>query len=74
MGGDRARGKVLNHQGMNRETKPDERLRGHPEEFRVQDRTSTFAGIRVSFYFCLRGILGRGEVLVFLSVPVPTVD
>ena len=79
MGGDGAWGNVLNHQGMinyvgraYQETKPDERLRGHPEKFRVQDWTSTFAGIRVKFC-CLRGSLGRGEVLVF-AVPVPVVD
>ena len=78
-GGDGARGNVLNHSGMinhidraYQETIPDERLRRRPKEFRVQDRTSTLAGIRVRFH-CLRGSLGRGEVLVF-AVPVPVVD
>ena len=76
MGGDGARGNVLNHHGMINyvdraysETMPE----GCPEKFRVQDRASTFVGTRVIFSCCLRGTLGRGEVLV-LSVPVPTVD
>ena len=76
MGGDGARGIVLNHYGrindVDRaysETRPE----GRPVEFRVQDRASTFVGTRVIFFCCLRGILGRGEVLVF-AVPVPVVD
>ena len=80
MGGDGARGNVLNHQGMINhvdraysETMSGERLRGHPKKFRVQDRASTFVGTRVILFFCLRGTLGRGEVLVF-AVPVPVVD
>ena len=76
MGGDGARGNVLNHNGTinyvdraYQETRPD----GHPVEFRVQDRASTFVGTRVILFVCLRGSLGRGEVLVF-GVPVPVVD
>ena len=71
MGGDGARGNVLNHQGMINYV--DRAYQETPKEFRVEDLTSTFVGIRVKFYLCLRGSLGRGEVLVF-AVPVPVVD
>ena len=77
MGGDGARGNVLNHHGTVNcidRAYPETRPEGRPVEFRVQDRASTFVGTRVILFVCLSGSLGRGEVLVFGVPSVPVVD